>query len=319
MSDAPIVTAIAPVAAADRPRWSIMIPTYNSAPLLAATLESVLAQDAGPADMQIEVVDDASTDDVASVVRDVGRGRVAVYRQPRNVGHAANFDMCIQRARGHLVHLLHGDDAVLPDFYDTMGAPFAAHSEVGAAFCRTIYADGDGHWTSFSPLLPLERGVVPDPLALMAARQPAQPPSIVVRRAVYEHLGGFDRRFQTCAEDWEMYARVASRYAVWYEPTPLAVYRRHAHSLAVSTYRRHDPALPRAVARQASELAALWMLMIARTARESRDDAAWLRQIWEAARTSRSRAVLRRLGRELVAQGRDLLRRPAGAVPEAHA
>ena len=55
---------------------SVMIPTYNCATFLRTTLESVLAQDPGPEQMQIEVVDDHSTeDDPAVVVRALGAGR----------------------------------------------------------------------------------------------------------------------------------------------------------------------------------------------------------------------------------------------------
>ena len=45
-----------------RPVWSVMIPTYNCARYLRETLASVLAQDPGPDQMQIEVIDDCSTD-----------------------------------------------------------------------------------------------------------------------------------------------------------------------------------------------------------------------------------------------------------------
>ena len=41
-------------------------------------------------------------------------------------------------------------------------------------------------------------------------------PCIVVRRSVYEELGGFDDRL-ACAEDWEMWVRVAARFPVYYE------------------------------------------------------------------------------------------------------
>ena len=54
-------------------------------------------------------------------------------------------------------------------------------------------------------------------------------PSIVVRRDVYEALGGFDDRLR-CSEDWEMWVRIAARYPVWYETEPLALYRMHANS-----------------------------------------------------------------------------------------
>ena len=94
-----------------RPVWSVMIPTYHCARYLGETLRSVLAQDPGPDAMQIEVVDDHSTqDDPESVVREVGRGRVGFFRQPANVGITRNFATCITRSRGRLVHLLHGDD-----------------------------------------------------------------------------------------------------------------------------------------------------------------------------------------------------------------
>jgi hypothetical protein len=57
------------------------------------------------------------------------------------------------------------------------------------------------------------------------------------------------------------------------------------------------------------------MLMVARGARDARDDVAWLRQMWEAIRTSRSRPVLGRLVRESAAQTRAVARRPALGRP----
>jgi hypothetical protein len=50
-----------------RPYWSVMIPTYKAqADYLVETLNSVLQQDPGPEQMQIEVVDDCSKHNTAS-------------------------------------------------------------------------------------------------------------------------------------------------------------------------------------------------------------------------------------------------------------
>jgi glycosyltransferase involved in cell wall biosynthesis len=225
-----VVPPIAPVDGADpsipRPRWSVMIPTYDCAPLLEEALASVLAQDPGPAVMQIEVVDDASHDDPAAVVARLGAGRVGLFRQETNRGVTANLTACVRRARGELVHVLHADDAVRPGFYAAMERGFA-EPEVGAAFCRHVFMDADGHWQSVSPLERSTPGVLADAAAYLAAEQRIMTPSICVRRAAYERLGGF-RTDLPCAEDWEMWVRIAAAYAIWYEPEPLALYRMHA-------------------------------------------------------------------------------------------
>ena len=215
-----------------RPLWSVMIPTYNCAAYLRETLTSVLAQDLGPELMQIEVVDDCSTqNDHKAVVEQLGQGRVSFYQQPENVGSIQNFNTCLQRSRGRLVHLLHGDDCVRDGFYQKLQQAFEQESKIGAAFCRYIYVDEHSHWQNISWLEQPESGVLNDWLERIAVQQRIQPPSIVVRRSVYEELGGFDSRICCCAEDWEMWLRIASRHTVWYETEPLALYRIQPKSL----------------------------------------------------------------------------------------
>lgn len=209
-----------------RPLWSVMIPTYNCANYLRETLASVLAQDPGLEVMQIEVVDDCSTkDDPKAVVEELGKGRVSFYRQPKNVGYISNFETCLQRSRGHLVHILHGDDCLLDGFYRKMQALFSQHSEIGAAFCRHIYMDEDGHWQTISRLEEPESGILSNYLERIIVDNPIQASSMVVKRDVYEKLGGFDHRFNCCCEDWEMWVRAALHYPVAYEVEPLAMYR----------------------------------------------------------------------------------------------
>src|SRR5438874_3558639 len=131
---------ILPVTLQNRPRWSVMIPVYNCALFLPQTLRSVLQQDLGVADMQIEVVDDASTDaDVKTLVEEIGKGRIQYFRQPQNVGSLKNFETCLNRTKGHLVHLLHGDDKVRNGYYKKMDVLFQQYPHIGAAFCRYAY------------------------------------------------------------------------------------------------------------------------------------------------------------------------------------
>ena len=73
-----------------RPYWSVMIPTYNPrADYPEETLHSVLQQDPGPEQMQIEVIDGRSTDDLAPQTLGPGRWRRSSGNADRARGHHA--------------------------------------------------------------------------------------------------------------------------------------------------------------------------------------------------------------------------------------
>jgi glycosyltransferase involved in cell wall biosynthesis len=207
-----------------------MIPTYNPrADYLEATLRSVLQQDPGPQQMQIEVIDDHSTDDLAAqTVGRVGGGRVSFHAEPQDRGLAATWNRCVERARGHWVHILHQDDLVLPGFYDHLRKG-AEQSDVGAAFCRYAVVNSKGDRVGVSELHRESAGLLDDWHAKITVQQLIQCPAIAVRRVVYEQLGGFLPSLRYTA-DWEMWQRVASQFSFWFEPAVLACYRVHSDS-----------------------------------------------------------------------------------------
>ena len=217
---------IPPVTNEFRPLWSVMIPTYNCAIYLRETLSSVLAQDPGPEMMQIAVIDDHSSDHPEAVVEELGKGRVEFYRQPQNVGVPKNFQTCLEKSRGFLVHQLHGDDLVREGFYQKMQQVFEQHPEIGAAFCRTIIINQQGHWQFITRQEDLEEtGVLSGEWLQEIVRDCIpQTPAMVVRREVYEKWGGFDLRLRV-QEDWEMWVRIAANYPIAHEVEPLALYR----------------------------------------------------------------------------------------------
>jgi glycosyltransferase involved in cell wall biosynthesis len=209
-----------------RPLWSVMIPTFNCISFLKKTLESVLIQDYGVANMQIEVIDDCSTDgNIEELVKKIGKGRISFFRQKINVGSLRNFETCLNRSKGKWIHLLHGDDMVKNGFYEEIQYLFKNNSTAGAAFtgCKNIDKnenEGDGFDT-----IKNTPGLIDNWLQKIARFQMLQPPSIVIKREVYEHLGGYFGVHY--GEDWEMYTRIAKYYPVAYSPKNLALYRVH--------------------------------------------------------------------------------------------
>lgn len=95
------------------PLVSICIPTYRGAAFLPATISSVLDQ--SYADFEIWVIDDASPDQTAEVVRAFRDERIHYVRNEHNLGPNGNWNRCLELARGKYYKLLPQDDLLEPD------------------------------------------------------------------------------------------------------------------------------------------------------------------------------------------------------------
>lgn len=214
----------------ERPTWSVMIPHYNRDDYLHQALESVLAQDQGAEKMEIWVVDDCSSlGNPETIVKEIGKGRINFFRQQENVGQLSNFETCLNLSKGFIIHLLHCDDFVHPGFYEKLEKPLISDNTIGAAFTRHNSVDEKNEVLSTSEEIESKPGIIDDFMFAISEKQLIQTPSIVVKREVYEALGGFNKNLKG-AEDWEMWVRIACKYKFYYEPEILASYRIHTGS-----------------------------------------------------------------------------------------
>lgn len=212
-----------------RPLWSVMIPVFNCSLFLEYNLQALMQHALSDDEMEIVVVDDCSTDNPEAIVEKWGEGRVRFVRQPYNVGHTANFKTCLLQSRGKLIHILHGDDRILPGFYESFTNFFERNPPIMAAFCNCNFIDEENKVMSVSASSRNETGLFPDFFEHITRGQIIQTPTMVVRREVYEKIGMFNRRLSWC-EDWEMWARIGKNYQVGFINKVLAEYRVHKNS-----------------------------------------------------------------------------------------
>jgi glycosyltransferase involved in cell wall biosynthesis len=208
-----------------RPLWSVVIPTYNCAQFLRQTLQSVLLQDPGREHMEIIVVDDCSTqDDPKAVVQELAGDRIQFFQQELNVGKSKNYEFGINQSKGHFIHLLHGDDLVKEGFYKKIEQLFIDFPSAGAAFSHCLHINAQNIKIGESKKLADKPSLFKDFSKDIAVWQLIQPPCLVIKREVYETIGGYDRRLHYI-EDWEYYVRCSLSYEFAYTPEPLAEYR----------------------------------------------------------------------------------------------
>jgi hypothetical protein len=116
---------------------------------------------------------------------------------------------------------------VFPGFYQSLRTGAEKYPEAGAAFCRHAYCDESGHWHRLSILeMPLP-GLLQNFVEPLVIAERIACPAIAVRRSTYEQLGGFNPDLKH-ALDWEMWIRIASKSALFYDPKILACWRNHA-------------------------------------------------------------------------------------------
>jgi hypothetical protein len=219
-----------------RPLWSVMIPNYNSEAYLRRTLHRVMAEDRGVERMQIELVDHCSTEgDPEALVQAVSGGRVAFYRRPKNEGAVANFNACIQRSHGHLIHILHSDDYVLPGFYTEIERLAELYPSAALLATRCFFIDETDIITGVTVRIPaLELGG--RSVDALYYQTSMQFPGVVIRREFYEAYGGYmPSLVHAC--DREMWARAVSSGGGVISTKVLACYRESGSNEAARAVR----------------------------------------------------------------------------------
>lgn len=111
------------------PFVTALIDTYNHESFIREAIASVLEQDFPPAEMEVLVVDDGSTDRTPEIVRQFAP-RVRLLRKV-NGGQASAFNAGITEARGEIVAFLDGDDWWSSKKIRRVAQVFAASPEVG--------------------------------------------------------------------------------------------------------------------------------------------------------------------------------------------
>lgn len=111
------------------PRVTVLMPTYNVAPWVEESIQSVLKQTYR--DFELLVVDDASTDDTLDRVRAIDDPRIRIASFPNNVGLSENLNRGLDIINTELVARMDGDDIAEPDWLETGIHVLDTRPEVG--------------------------------------------------------------------------------------------------------------------------------------------------------------------------------------------
>ncbi|TVT34245.1 glycosyltransferase [Amycolatopsis rhizosphaerae] len=218
------------VTTSEQPIVSVVIPTYGHWDYTRRCLESIeLALPVTP--FEVIVVDDASPDDSADRV--AACPGVRLVRAPRNLGFIGACNLGAEHARGELIMFLNNDTEVRPGWLDKLVELVEDREDVGLVGSKLIYPDGT---------LQESGGIIwADGTGWNYGRnQQANEPwfqtvrevdycsgaALLVRRDLFEKIGGFDPRFAPAYyEDTDLaFAVRAAGYRTMVQPASVVVH-----------------------------------------------------------------------------------------------
>jgi glycosyltransferase involved in cell wall biosynthesis len=211
----------------DKSLVSVVIPTFNAGHMIEEAIDSVRKQTWQA--FEIIVVDDGSSDGTAARLEKYTAVPGFTYIQQANRGSYVARNVGIEKARGEYIAFLDADDVWFQDKLARQMELMRAEPELGMVCSDYVHVDATGKMTPSQ--LPREALATTRELFLPLLRRLfVLTSTVVVRRAVFERIGGFDESLGGSG-DRELFLRIARAYPVGFMPHVFVYYRHHTSNL----------------------------------------------------------------------------------------
>ena len=214
------------------PVVSVVVPTFNRANLIAASVASVLAETS--IDLEVIVVDDGSTDDTLARLATIADPRLRVIGAAHG-GVAAARNAGVDAARGRYVAFHDSDDEALPGRLSRPVALLAERPELGLVIMNGVMLAPDANGGVDEPWIKPEvtQTLVGRTIGVAEVfrRNLGQLQGMCFTRAALDAVGPFDSSFRIL-DDLDLVLRVAARFPAVFVDEPVFRYRRHEGGIA---------------------------------------------------------------------------------------
>lgn len=209
------------------PRFSVVMPAYNTARFVGAAIDSVIAQT--ETDWELIVVDDGSADATAAVVAGIEDGRIRLIKQP-NAGVSAARNTGMEAAGGRFVLFLDSDDRMRPDALQRLAAAHDERPDICVAYGDWVFVDEAGQLIGPETkprFTPRPSGMILEPMLRNGFLVHAG--SALIRADCLKRVGAWGP--YRLGEDWDYMCRLAAHGDFRYVGAgPVLEYRLHGQS-----------------------------------------------------------------------------------------
>jgi glycosyltransferase involved in cell wall biosynthesis len=210
------------------PAASVIMPCYNAAKFVRQSVAAILRQTFE--DLELIVVDDASTDNSVELLRDMASrdARIRLFVHGGNLGVSRSRNDALRAARGEYIAFCDADDVWKPEKLKFQIGLLSRHPSYDLAYCDSEIIDETGAPTGqlFGGQFPPPKNPSGDLFEALTITNFINTQTVLIRRAsLGDHLF-FDEDIR-CGEDWWFWIRFSRNHRFLYETRPLAEYRVH--------------------------------------------------------------------------------------------
>ena len=196
---------------------SIITPSYNQAPYLEQTIQSVIGQEYPG--IEYLVIDGGSTDNSVEIIQRHA-GRLAYWVSEKDRGQAEAINKGLARAKGEILAWLNSDDYYLPHTISAAVKCFENNPDVVMVYGDMLAVDEKGQTLN---LLKYKQLSLEDLLCFQIIGQP----SVFFRRSALEKTGQLDTTFHFML-DHHLWIRLAQQGRILHVPQIWSAARYHA-------------------------------------------------------------------------------------------
>jgi len=208
-------------------RVSVVVPSYNHAPFIEATLRSTFKQSLRPAELLI--IDDGSTDDSAAIIErtlnDCPFPSELVVRNNR--GLCATLNEGLERTSGKYFAYLGSDDLWLPDFLKARVSLLESRAGAVLAYGHAYYIDDENRIVDSTA--DWARYVDGNVREMLLQTTAPMSPTVVYRRESLERQRWDEA---SALEDYDLYLRLSAEGQFAFDPQILSAWRRHGSNVS---------------------------------------------------------------------------------------
>ncbi|MEW6248547.1 MAG: glycosyltransferase [Nitrospirota bacterium] len=204
---------------------SIIIPVWNKVELTRRCLEALATTPDEPR-WEVIIVDNGSTDGTSALLAELG-GDVRIIRNDENLGFAKACNQGAKAARGRYLVFLNNDTIPQSGWLEALVREVEEHADVAVVGSKLLYPDGTIQHAGvafshvwFTPYH-LYQGCPADLPAVNRRRefQAVTAACMLVRREVFDEVGGFDEGYRNGFEDVDLCLKVRERgWKIVYQP-----------------------------------------------------------------------------------------------------